>query len=746
MSPTAPALRPAPRFLAALAVVLASLGLMPFGASQARATTAIPSSVPILDVAFSPDGLYAYAVGAAHASPGKLFKITLADNSITEILDGINNARRVAVTNDGARIVASGYGRLYMIDPAAPSLDDSIIVAPPHAWNWGNIGDIAASDNAVYATDFQSGAVARIKKIGGTWPTAASWEKIWNGPGTINTSGLAVTEDDSFLLVASSSTPFEIYRVDDPLNCSANCPHTSIATGVSSQGIAISPDQTFAYFAQWNGTSHRRIDLGTNTVTTISGDSGQGSRDVAISADGAYAYLLYTGEHSRNPRINKVRTADNTVVATVDPPVIPCGAAPQSIVTSPLQISDSVLVATNGGTALNCDPVASAVYRYPTTAQPPTNLVAVAGDDTASISFTAGQDGLSAVTNYEYSLDGTNWTALSPADTTSPVTIPGLSNGVASSISLRAVNAIGEGSASATVNVTPVGPPDPPTVTRVDWDDTTASIYFTPPASDGGSPITTYEYTLDSGANWNNRSDGGGATSPLVVTGLTTNTTYAIDVRAVNSVGGGTTPPAPVVVTPGAPKTPPAPPPTFPPAAPTTVTAVAGERSAVVSWKAPESAGSFAITHYQAMSTPGGRSCLSTTPTCVIDGLTPDLPYTFTVRALNGAGWGAWSEPSEALTWPEEEPTSIIVTGGRTTGRYIEFTGTITGTMPDSLRPMITFQGRTTPIMGRVVVPAPDGTFTWSRRLARAATIAFIAGEVSSSPIEIASMGRGQRR
>lgn len=181
-------------------------------------------------------------------------------------------------------------------------------------------------------------------------------------------------------------------------------------------------------------------------------------------------------------------------------------------------------------------------------------------------------------------------------------------------------------------------------------------------------------------------------------------------------------------------------------AAPTSVTAVPGERSAVVSWQAPENAGSFAITHYQVTSTPGGRSCLSTTPTCVIDGLTADVPYTFTVRALNGAGWGAWSEPSPALAWPEEEPTSILVTGGRTTGRYIEFTGSVTGTMPGSLRPMITFHGRTTPVMGRVVVPAPDGTFTWSRRLARAATITFIAGDVTSSPIEVASTGREQRR
>ena len=138
----------------------------------------------------------------------------------------------------------------------------------------------------------------------------------------------------------------------------------------------------------------------------------------------------------------------------------------------------------------------------------------------------------------------------------------------------------------------------------------------------------------------------GGTTSPLTVTGLTTNTTYSIDLRAVNSVGGGTTPPAPVIVTPGAPKTPSAPPPTFPPAPPTSVTAVAGDRSAVVTWQTPENAGSFAITHYQVISTPGSHTCLTTTTTCVVDDLEPGVAYTFTVRGLNGVGRSSGSSTS----------------------------------------------------------------------------------------------------
>ncbi|MEI6363641.1 MAG: fibronectin type III domain-containing protein [Actinomycetes bacterium] len=87
---------------------------------------------------------------------------------------------------------------------------------------------------------------------------------------------------------------------------------------------------------------------------------------------------------------------------------------------------------------------------------PPTGLSATAGDTSASISFTAGDAGSSAITNYQYSTDGTNWTALSPADAASPVTIPSLTNGTAYTLRLRAVNSYGVSGSSGTVSATPV--------------------------------------------------------------------------------------------------------------------------------------------------------------------------------------------------------------------------------------------------------------------------------------------------
>ena len=59
-----------------------------------------------------------------------------------------------------------------------------------------------------------------------------------------------------------------------------------------------------------------------------------------------------------------------------------------------------------------------------------------------------------SITNYKYSLDGSNsntWIPCSPAITTSPFTISGLSSGTTYSVSMKATNIIGDGPASADV-------------------------------------------------------------------------------------------------------------------------------------------------------------------------------------------------------------------------------------------------------------------------------------------------------
>jgi hypothetical protein len=69
-----------------------------------------------------------------------------------------------------------------------------------------------------------------------------------------------------------------------------------------------------------------------------------------------------------------------------------------------------------------------------------------------SLTFTPGANGGSSITNYKYSTDGVNYTALSPAQTTSPLTISGLTPSQFYSFYIKAVNANGDSIASSISN------------------------------------------------------------------------------------------------------------------------------------------------------------------------------------------------------------------------------------------------------------------------------------------------------
>jgi hypothetical protein len=94
-----------------------------------------------------------------------------------------------------------------------------------------------------------------------------------------------------------------------------------------------------------------------------------------------------------------------------------------------------------------------------TVPQAPTIGTATGGSESATLTFTAGATGGSSITNYKYSTDNSTYTAFSPAQTTSPLTISGLTDGTAYSFYLKAVNTNGDSAASAASNsVTPANP------------------------------------------------------------------------------------------------------------------------------------------------------------------------------------------------------------------------------------------------------------------------------------------------
>jgi hypothetical protein len=79
-----------------------------------------------------------------------------------------------------------------------------------------------------------------------------------------------------------------------------------------------------------------------------------------------------------------------------------------------------------------------------------------AGDGQLSVNFTAASNGGSAITNYKYSINGSTYIAFSPAVTTSPLVITGLTNSTSYPVTIKAVNAINPSSASNSISATPV--------------------------------------------------------------------------------------------------------------------------------------------------------------------------------------------------------------------------------------------------------------------------------------------------
>ena len=91
--------------------------------------------------------------------------------------------------------------------------------------------------------------------------------------------------------------------------------------------------------------------------------------------------------------------------------------------------------------------------------------------------------------------------------------------------------------------------------------------------------------------------------------------------------------------------------PVFPAGPPTNVVATSEWNKVRVNWTPPANPGSYPITNYLVQASPGGSVCITKSTDadmteCTLTRLTPGREYTFTVQALNGAGWGDISTAS----------------------------------------------------------------------------------------------------
>ncbi|WP_345858833.1 Ig-like domain-containing protein [Shewanella algae] len=290
----------------------------------------------------------------------------------------------------------------------------------------------------------------------------------------------------------------------------------------------------------------------------------------------------------------------------------------------------------------------------------PTSVNAVASDASATVSFSApASTGGAAISGYTVTSSPGGLTASGAG---SPLTVSGLSNGTDYSFTVSASNTAGTGPASSPSNtVTPKA---------------NQSISFNNPGAQSFGTTPTLTATASSGLTPVFSSSTTGVCTITASGTLTFVTTGNCSIDA-DQPGDSSYNAAPTVtqsftvnaVVPGA---------------PTSVSAVASDASATVSFSAPASTGGAAISSYTVTSSPGGITASGAGSPLTVSGLSNGTDYSFTVSASNTAGTGPASSPSNTVTPKANQSISFSNPGAQDFGS----TPTLAATASSGLTPV----------------------------------------------------------
>jgi YVTN family beta-propeller protein len=527
------------------------------------------------------------------------------------------------------------------------------------------------ADDTVYVTNFGSGDVSVIN---GRTGTVAGTITVGSGP-----IGVAVDQGDDTVYVANFS--------DDTvsvINGRTGTVDDTITVGDSPRGVAVDQGDDTVYVTNQVSNTVSVINGRTRTVAgTIT--VGSNPIGVAVNEGDDTVYVANSTSGTVSVINGRTRTVDDTITVGGGPYGVAVNDGDDTVYVT--NFSSNTVWVINGRTRTVDDTITVGTRPY--------GVAVDQGDDTVYVT-NAGSNNVSVINGRTRTVAGTitvgsspNGVAVDDSGTNAGLVYVANQGGNTVSVIGRVTPLLGSasGPAGSTATVTLDVP-------QVDYDvdgSTVTSVSFGGTLATGLTPVA--------GDAWTVTVPAGSGTVPVTVTfngGLTA------------SAGSFTYPP---------------PPPVFPPSAPRDVVGVPGDREAGLSWTAPTSSGSFPISTYQAVVSPGGQMCLVAAPavTCTISGLTNGTAYTATVRALNGAGWGPYSTASAAFTPQPPVVPSITITGTRTEVRGtpgVAVTGSTTGFgMGAILRPWIRFPGQTSYTQGTAsILVDAQGGFTWQRR------------------------------
>ena len=271
-----------------------------------------------------------------------------------------------------------------------------------------------------------------------------------------------------------------------------------------------------------------------NAPTGVSITPGNGSLSVAFttpSNSGGSAITNY--EFSTNGGTSFTAVSP----ASTSSPIVISGLANGT----PYNIQIRAVNGVGSGTATSST---SATPR--TTPGVPTGLALTPGNGTLTATFFApDSNGGSAITNYEYSTNGgSSFTAVNPASTSTSIAIPSLNNGTSYNVQVRAVNAAGSGTATASVVGTPRTTPTVTTGSATSITTTTVTLGGEITNTGGANATkrgifwsTTNNFANGTGTEVSASGSFGTGAFTVDVSGLTQSTVYYFRAFAENGAG-----------------------------------------------------------------------------------------------------------------------------------------------------------------------------------------------------------------
>ncbi|WP_345845455.1 Ig-like domain-containing protein [Shewanella algae] len=624
-------------------------------------TVAVPTvpGAPIIGTASALDGQAVVNFSAPASDGGSAitsYQVTSSPGGITA--SGANSPIGVAGLTNGTSytFTVQAINAVGTSSPSAPSnsvvpkANQTISFNNPGAQDFGTTPTLTATASSGLTPVFSSSTtgVCTITASGTlTFVTTGncSIDADQAGDGSYNAAPTVTQSFTVNAVVPGAPTSVNAVASDASATVSFSAPASTGGAAISSYTVTSSPGGFTA--------------SGTASPLTVSGLSNGTDYSFTVSANNtAGTGPASSPSNTVTPKANQTISFNNpgaqsfgsapTLTATASSGLTPVFSSNSTGVCT-ITASGTLTFVTTGICSIDADQTGDSSYNAaPTVTQSftvnavvpgaPTSVNAVASDASATVSFSApASTGGAAISSYTVTSSPGGFTA---SGTGSPLTVSGLSNGTDYSFTVSASNTAGTGPASSPSNtVTPKA---------------SQSISFSNPGAQSFGTTPTLTATASSGLApvFSSNSTGVCTITTTGTLSFVSAGSCSINADQAGDSGYNAAPTVTQSFTVNA----------VVPGAPMSVSAVAADASATVSFSAPASTGGVAISSYTVTSSPGGFTASGTGSPLTVSGLSNGTGYSFTVSASNIAGTGPASSPSNTVT-PEPDNKAPSISG-----------------------------------------------------------------------------------